>query len=136
MVISVKFVASVPLSKTGLEWSPEIAVICHWLQEFNKFLNEHSWRTEVLLDCCMPTWLEKPALALPVIRGDMAKGGAFLMDREHDRMRREREEAERDVISRVPEDKKGETIFHPNLGKDEKDDPDRLGGRLSSMRTY
>jgi pyruvate,water dikinase len=77
-----------------------------WLQEFHAFLNEHGWRTEILLDCCVPTWLEKPTLALPNIRGDMAKGGAFLMDQEHERMRKEREEAERDAISRVPADKR------------------------------
>jgi phosphohistidine swiveling domain-containing protein len=77
-----------------------------WLNEFREFLNEHGWRTEILLDCCMPSWIEKPALALPAIRGDMAKGGAFLMDREHDRLVKEREEAERDVLSRVPKDKK------------------------------
>jgi pyruvate,water dikinase len=77
-----------------------------WLQEFHAFLNEHGWRTEILLDCCVPTWIEKPTLALPSIRGDMAKGGAFLMDQEHERMRKEREEAERDAISRVPADKR------------------------------
>jgi phosphohistidine swiveling domain-containing protein len=77
-----------------------------WLAEFQAFLDEHGWRTETLLDCCVPSWLEKPSLAVPTIRGDMAKGGGFLMDEEHGRLVREREEAEKDVLSRVPSAKK------------------------------
>jgi phosphohistidine swiveling domain-containing protein len=77
-----------------------------WLHEFHEFLNEHGWRTETLLDCCVPTWHEKPTLALPAIRGDMAKGGAFLMDQEHDRKVKERKELEKDILSRVPQEKR------------------------------
>lgn len=37
----------------------------------------------------------------------MAKGGGiFLKDQEHERLVKEREEAERDALSRVPEDKR------------------------------
>tara|TARA_B100000315_G_scaffold260042_1_gene318942 strand:- start:1916 stop:3607 length:1692 start_codon:yes stop_codon:yes gene_type:complete len=77
-----------------------------WLKEFRESLNEYGWRTETLLDCCMPTWIEKPTLALPAIRGDMAKGGAFLMDQSYERLVKEREKTEKDVLSRVPSDKR------------------------------
>lgn len=75
-----------------------------WLQQLQEFLNVHGWRNERLLDPCMPSWIEQPALALPAIRKNLAKGGEFLMDQEHDRLVKEREEAEREVLSRVPDD--------------------------------
>lgn len=77
-----------------------------WLKEFRESLHEYCWRTETLLDCCVPTWIEKPTLALPVIRGDMAKGGGFIMDEKYERLVKEREEAEKSVVSRVPRDKR------------------------------
>ena len=73
-----------------------------WLGDFYKSLHEYCWRTETLLDCCAITWIEKPTLALPVIRGDMAKGGGFTMDEEYNRLVKEREETEKEVLSRVP----------------------------------
>jgi pyruvate,water dikinase len=77
-----------------------------WLEEFRKSLHEYCWRTETLLDCCVPTWIERPVLALRVIRGDMAKGGGFTMDEEYKRLVKERENVEKDVLSRVPSDKR------------------------------
>lgn len=77
-----------------------------WLKEFQGFLNEHGWRVDGMLDICIPSWVEKPALALPVIRGNMNKGEAFVMDQEHERLAKAREEAERGILSRVSEDKK------------------------------
>jgi len=75
-----------------------------WLREFREFLSEHGWRSDRLFDICVPSWLEQPALALPVMRGNMAKGrGAFLKDQEQGRLIKEREEAEKDALSRVPE---------------------------------
>jgi phosphohistidine swiveling domain-containing protein len=77
-----------------------------WLEELHEFLNEHGWRVDGMLDVCVPSWVEKPALALPTIRGNIAKGEAFLVDREHGHLAKAREEAERDILSRVPEDKR------------------------------
>lgn len=78
-----------------------------WLHELHEFLSVHGWRVDRLFDVSVPNWIEQPALALPVIRGNMAKGrGGFLKDQEHERLVKEREEAERDAISRVPEDKR------------------------------
>jgi pyruvate,water dikinase len=73
-----------------------------WLGELDDFLKEHGWRTNGMQDICIPSWIEQPALALPAIRGNLAKGRDFLMDQEHDRLARERERAEQDLISRVP----------------------------------
>jgi len=77
-----------------------------WLKELHEFLNVHGWRVEGGLEVCVPSWLEEPSLALPTIRGNMTRGKAFIMDQEHERLTREREEAEKDVLSRVPEDKR------------------------------
>jgi pyruvate,water dikinase len=77
-----------------------------WLGELREFLNEHGWRLDQFSDYTLPNWVEKPALALPHIRGNMAKGGMFAIDEEHKRFVKEREEAERDILSRVPKDKR------------------------------
>jgi pyruvate, water dikinase len=77
-----------------------------WLSDFYRTLNEYGWRTETLLDCCPPTWIEKPTLALPAIRGDLAKGGGFIMDEEFQRLVKEREETEKEVVAKVPTSKR------------------------------
>ncbi len=49
-----------------------------------------------------PSWIEKPSLGVPMIRLAIAKGGAFAVDVEFERLVRERGEAEKEVLSRVP----------------------------------
>ncbi len=73
-----------------------------WLQEFHQFLETDGWRSPRVFGLADPYWLEKPSTALPNIRQVMAKGGAFVLDAERERLTREREEAEKEVISRVP----------------------------------
>jgi pyruvate,water dikinase len=77
-----------------------------WLGELHEFLNEHGWRCERLCDASIPSWVEKPAMALSAIKANMAKGGVFTMDQERTLLVREREKAEKEILSRVPQDKR------------------------------
>ncbi len=74
-----------------------------WLQEYRAFLTVHGWRcnrAEEWLD--NPSWIEKPSLGIPLIKQAMATGGVFAVDREFERLKAEREEAEKELLSRVP----------------------------------
>jgi len=77
-----------------------------WLQQLRKFLDVYGWENKTIHDPCTPTWIEQPSITLPFIRADMARGGAYFLDEERERLAKEREEAERDVLSRVPVEKR------------------------------
>jgi pyruvate,water dikinase len=77
-----------------------------WLEEFHKFIREHGARLLRFFLVSEPTWWEKPSLALPDIRRLMAKGGPFRIDETRKRLTKEREEAERDILARVPYEKR------------------------------
>lgn len=77
-----------------------------WLQELHEFLGEYGWRTRENWDVTNPSWVEKPSLALPAIRRDMAVGGVFIRDQALQRLAKERAEAEKEVLSRISEDKR------------------------------
>ena len=77
-----------------------------WLEELHRFVEEYGWRTWENWDVTNPSWVEKPSLALPHIRRDMAIGGLFIRDQAQQRLRKEREKAEKEVLSRIPEDKR------------------------------
>jgi pyruvate,water dikinase len=77
-----------------------------WLQELREFVEEYGWRTRENWDVTYPSWVEQPSLALPAIRRDMAVGGVFIRDQALQRSREERAEAEKEILSRVPEDKR------------------------------
>ena len=77
-----------------------------WLGEYREFLKEHGWRTERLLRFDTPSWLEKPSLGISDIRKGIAKGGAFVLDQERERLEKERKETEREVLAKVPAEKR------------------------------
>ncbi len=77
-----------------------------WLQALREFVNEYGWRTVENWDVSNPSWVEKPSLALPNIRRNMTKGEAFIRDQALVRLKKERAEAEKEILSRVPEDKR------------------------------
>jgi pyruvate,water dikinase len=78
-----------------------------WLGEYREFLKLWGWRcnrTEEWHD--NPSWIEKPSLGVPMIRQAITKGGVFAADMEFERLVKEREEAEKKVISQVPTEQK------------------------------
>jgi pyruvate,water dikinase len=78
-----------------------------WLKEYRDFLEVHGWRNERMLDWATPNWLEKPALGIPLIKVAITTRGAYTMDERRQRAIREREEAEKDVLAKVPAEQRG-----------------------------
>ena len=77
-----------------------------WLGEYREFLKQHGWKCERMLRFDMPTWVEKPSQGIPDIRKGIAKGGAFVLDEERERLEKERKETEREVLAKVPAEKR------------------------------
>jgi pyruvate,water dikinase len=73
-----------------------------WLSEHREFVKAEGWRNMNIWDTSTPTWLEKPSLSLRDIKYAIAKGGAFVLDAERERLARERQEVEREILAKVP----------------------------------
>jgi len=78
-----------------------------WLKEYRDFLEVHGWRNERMLDWATPNWLEKPSLGIPLIKVAITTGGAYTMDERRERAIRERDEAEKEVLAKVPAEQRG-----------------------------
>jgi len=77
-----------------------------WLQEFHEVVSRHGCRVNDFWVLSTPSWMTKPSLAIPGIRGGIATGGVFAIDKDRERKVKEREEAGRDFLSRVPDEKR------------------------------
>ncbi len=77
-----------------------------WLHEYQQYLGVYGWKCEHMFEWGTPTWIEKPSLGIPAIKLAMSKGGAYALDKERERLIREREEAEKEVLGKVPSDQK------------------------------
>ena len=77
-----------------------------WLEEFSQFLYSNGWRCIGCFDCDTPTWLEEPSIVLRDIKVGMAKGGPFILDTERERLIKEREEAEKEILAKVPREQR------------------------------
>lgn len=73
-----------------------------WLSEYHEFVNRFGWRLLDTWDVATPSWIEKPSLGLRDVRSGIAKGGAFTLDAERERLAKSREEAEKEILSKVP----------------------------------
>ncbi|MFH1491523.1 MAG: PEP-utilizing enzyme [Pseudomonadota bacterium] len=78
-----------------------------WSEQFREFLNEYGWRTIENWDAGHPTWIEKPSQVLPSIRRFMSRP-VFALDEARPKLIERREKAEKEVLSRVPADRKDE----------------------------
>jgi phosphohistidine swiveling domain-containing protein len=78
-----------------------------WLKEYRDFLEVHGWRNERMLDWATPNWLEKPSLGIPLIKVAITTRGAYTMDERRERAVREREKAEKEVLTKVPAEQRG-----------------------------
>ena len=74
-----------------------------WLEAFNDFLyvKGEGWRMQRMLEYSTPTWIEKPSLPIADIRRLMAIGAVHVPDIQRERLVKEREEAEREVLARI-----------------------------------
>ena len=59
-----------------------------------------------MLDWDSPSWIEHPSLGIAPIRQGLTKGGSFALDRERERLAKEREEIEGEVLGKVPAEQK------------------------------
>lgn len=78
-----------------------------WLQEYYEWLKVEGWRCRDIWDISSPMWLEQPSLPLRDIKLGLAKGGAFTLDAERERLGKEREEVEKELLAKVPIEQKG-----------------------------
>jgi len=77
-----------------------------WRREFEEWLKEEGWRNIDMWDIASPSWIEQPWLALRDVKQAVAKGGSFTLDAEREKLAKERVEAEKEVLARVPEAQK------------------------------
>ena len=77
-----------------------------WVGELHEFLDVNGWRTGRVSEVSAVTWIEKPSLALPNIRMAIARGGVFVLDQERERLAKHREEVEKEVVARLPAERK------------------------------
>jgi pyruvate,water dikinase len=73
-----------------------------WLKEYHDWLKVEGWRNIDLWDVCSPSWIEDHSLPLRDIKQAVAKGGVFTLDVARQRLVKEREEAEKEVLAKVP----------------------------------
>jgi pyruvate,water dikinase len=78
-----------------------------WLKEYRDFLEVHGWRNERMMDWATPNWLEKPSLGMPLIKVAITTKGAYGIDQRREQALREREEAEKEVLAKVPAEQRG-----------------------------
>jgi pyruvate,water dikinase len=99
-----------------------------WLKGYRAFLDVYGWRCERMWDFSTPSWVEKPSVALTDVKRAVAKGGAHLLDAERERLAREREEAKKELVAKVPAEQK--EWFKKLLGVAE------ISGAWSEEHTY
>ena len=78
-----------------------------FLKDFMDFMNEDGWRMQRMSEINLPTWVEDPTPALGNVKQFLMKGGGFNLDEERDKVAKEREAAEKEVLDKVPQEQKG-----------------------------
>lgn len=85
-----------------------------FMEEFRAFLWEDGWRANRMSEFNAPTWVEDPTLALVNVKQFLVKGGNFDLDKEREVLAKEREEVEKQILARIPEEQRDwfTTIMH------------------------
>jgi pyruvate, water dikinase len=78
-----------------------------FLKDFMELMNEDGWRMQRMSEINLPTWVEDPTPALGMVKQFILKGGSFNLDEERKRLVQNREEAEKQVLSKVPTAQRG-----------------------------
>lgn len=77
-----------------------------WLADLREFNNEYGWRTVDNWDISTPSWVEDPSMTFTAIRASMNQP-VFAVDKHRQRLVKAREKAEKEAISRIPDDARG-----------------------------
>jgi phosphohistidine swiveling domain-containing protein len=83
-----------------------------WLEEYQAWVKVHGWRCNRAEEWSVPSWIEKPSSGIAMIRQGIAKGGVFVADQEFERLKAERQDAEKGILAKVPE---GERVWFEKL---------------------
>ena len=78
----------------------------NWIAQLNNFIEVHGFRLLRHYEFCEPGWYEDPSLVIQAIRQYAESGGGSKVEEEHQLRIKEREEAERKLMSQVPSGKK------------------------------
>ncbi|MGD0229168.1 MAG: PEP-utilizing enzyme [Syntrophorhabdales bacterium] len=73
-----------------------------WSKAYHEFLLEHGWRADRMHAYDYPTWLEKPSIGMARIKFMMSEA-VFPFDANRERVNRERQEAEAEIVTKIPE---------------------------------
>jgi phosphohistidine swiveling domain-containing protein len=77
-----------------------------WKKDFHKFLQEEGWRMVRMMDFNEPYWLEDPSAAISVIQNLVKKGVGYDLDKVRSKLVKEREEAIKELLKKVPDNEK------------------------------
>jgi phosphohistidine swiveling domain-containing protein len=81
-----------------------------WLNEprgFREFVQEHGWRLPRMVEFNCQAWVENPTPAISFIKQYLAKRGNFELDARRKQLIKQREEAEREVLSKFAQSEQG-----------------------------
>jgi len=78
-----------------------------FMKDFSDFMNEDGWRMQRMSEMNLPTWVEDPTPALGMVKQFLLKGGGFNLDEERGRLAKERLDAEKELLAKVPSEQKG-----------------------------
>ena len=77
-----------------------------WKKDFHKFLQEEGWRMVRMMDFNEPYWLEDPSAAISVIQNLVKKGVGYDLDEVRSKLVKEREQAIKELLKKVPDNEK------------------------------
>ena len=75
-----------------------------FMKDFTSFMNEDGWRMQRMSEINLPTWVEDPTPALVNVKQFLLKGGSFNLEEERHKLIEKREEAEKEVLAKVPQE--------------------------------
>ncbi len=78
-----------------------------FMKDFMAFMNEDGWRMQRMSEINLPTWVEDPTPPLGNVKQFLQQTGEFNLDKERDKIAEEREAAEKEVLSKVPQEQRG-----------------------------
>ena len=78
-----------------------------FMKEFRAFLDEDGWRMQRMAEINVPTWIEDPAPALTTVKQFLAKGGEFNLEKEREKLSKDRKDAENEVLAKIAPEQKG-----------------------------
>jgi phosphohistidine swiveling domain-containing protein len=78
-----------------------------FMKDFMEFMNEDGWRMQRMSEINLPTWVEDPTPALGMVKQFILKGGAFNLEAERAKLAGKREEAEKELLGKVPAEQRG-----------------------------